>query len=71
MNTVYALIIISSLNGVQEAYRFETLSDCLATRTAYQEQTGNKAQCVQLTVRQQPNLDEVFDKILQLKNENN
>lgn len=62
MNTVYALILISSLGGVQEVYRFPNMDDCLATKTSYEEVSGNKAHCVSLTVRKKVQPSEIFEK---------
>jgi len=62
MNTVYALILISSLGGVEEVYRFQNMDDCLATKISYEDVSGNKALCVSLKIRKKMKPGEIFEK---------
>lgn len=62
MNTVYALILISSLGGVEEVYRFQNMDDCLSTKMSYEEVSGNKAHCVSLNIRKKMEPGEMFEK---------
>jgi len=51
MNTIYALILISSLGGVEEVYKFQNMNDCMITKTDLEQATGNKAHCVSVHIR--------------------
>jgi len=62
MNTIYALILISSLGGVQEVYQFQNMEDCLTTKTSYEEVSGNKAHCVSVKIRKKIDPGEMFEK---------
>ena len=62
MNTIYALILISSLGGVEEVYRFQNMDDCLSTKMSYEEVSGNKAHCVSLNIRKKMEPGEIFEK---------
>ena len=62
MNTIYALILISSLGGVEEVYRFQNMDDCLATKISYEEVSGNKAHCISLNIRKKMEPGEIFEK---------
>jgi|TARA_R100000541_G_scaffold2852_5_gene9382 hypothetical protein len=47
MNTLYALLIISAIGGVEETYRFDSLDDCENARTLIEQKT----MCVGVKVR--------------------
>lgn len=48
MQTVIALLVISSMGGVEEVYRFQDLETCQAARSHI---TETKSMCVSLKVR--------------------
>ena len=39
MNTLYALLIVSAMGGVEETYRFDSLDDCQNARTLIEQKT--------------------------------
>jgi len=47
MNTLFALLVISSLGGVEETYRFDNIEDCQHARGLIEQKT----MCVGVKVR--------------------
>ena len=47
MNTLYALLVISAMGGVEETYRFDSLDDCQRAKSIIEQKT----MCVSVKVR--------------------
>ena len=47
MNTLYALLIISAMGGVEEAYRFDNITDCQEASALIEQKT----MCVGVKIR--------------------